>query len=160
MNKQALIPVAVLACLLFLCGCNGVVRYKILGFRKSATVEFYRGSPAWLVPAAALGGAVTDLSIAVLDTAANPFCGLWMVALGPDPRDSVSLAGILLLPINLWMTPIAMAVIPMLPEESYAGIFGNGSRLFEPPAEELRPSSQPEAPASTVCPAGENHPGA
>lgn len=140
-NRQLLFSLT--TAVLLLSGCNGIVRHKTLGFRKSATVEFCRRSPVWLSPAAAVGGVAVDLPVAALDTAANPFCALCLIARGPDPRAEFDARNLLFLPLWVWTLPVGMAALPFLPEESYRELFGNGSALWETPPPEQKPEPSP-----------------
>jgi len=105
-------------------GCNGVVRYKTLGFQESATVSLYNQTTEYLIPIMLPAGGIIDTGIFVADVAANPFCALWMVSQGPDPGASFHPIAILVMPLYWCFTPVAMAALPFLNRDFYSSSYG------------------------------------
>lgn len=118
-------------------GCiNGPLRYKTLGFRKSAAVEMTtRASQVWKAAAAPAGG-VIDLALVVLDTVATPLITIPIAfeLMGPCPqvttRENVVIKT---LTAPLWF-PISYVFngfgIPFREQAFYDEWFGRESQLF------------------------------
>jgi hypothetical protein len=126
-----------LGLLMMTMGCiNGPLRYKALGFRRSATVEMTtRASPAWKVAAAPAGG-VIDLIVVVLDTVATPLIAIPIAfeLMGPCPqattRENVvvkTLTAPLWFPISYVFNGFGM---PFREQAFYGEWFGQESQLF------------------------------
>lgn len=122
--KKAIHIVAITFMLSALCGCNGPVRYKTIGFRKSATVELYKASDWYYVPPAVIGGAVADVGVTALDTVAIPFCALAGASGGPDGRLPREPAAYLFMPFWCLLMPVFAVVIPFQEKEIYEAAFG------------------------------------
>lgn len=120
---------------LILSGCNGIVRYKTLGFRESATAQLYEHTSGYLAPLAIPAGAMIDSGILVADTVANPFCALIMVSRGPDPGASFHPVVILVLPVYWCFTPVAMAALPFLGRDFYISTYGDAGHWLQPQEE-------------------------
>lgn len=107
-----------------LSGCNGIARYKTLGFRESGTCRLYNRLPGYMAPLTIPAGVVVDSGIAVADTAANPFCALYIVSHGPDGHLPSELTLWIFIPLWWVFTPVEMAALPFLEKNMYESVFG------------------------------------
>ena len=75
--------------LLLVGGCAvGPVRYKTLGYREFATINFTKQATPIVKPVAAIGGVLTDTGIIIADTIATPVVTIPLAfeGMGPDPQ--------------------------------------------------------------------------
>jgi hypothetical protein len=82
--KKAIIVIA-LICVILTPIVHGPARYKTLGYRKFATIEFVKRSPLVLKPFSALAGIVVDIAITPIEIPAILVCAVhpaW--TRGPD----------------------------------------------------------------------------
>lgn len=115
-----------------LTGCNGIVRYKTLGFRESGTGRLYNRFPGYMAPVAIPAGVMIDSGIAIADTAANPFCALYIVSHGPDGHLPSELALWVFMPLWWGFTPIEMIALPFLEKNMYESVFGCEGHWLQP----------------------------
>jgi hypothetical protein len=134
---SAVIESLVVALCVLAMGCvNGPARYETLGFRKSATAEFFRRAPLAAKPLAGLAGAPIDAAACVADTAADLVL-MYPITVthgGPDasgcPHDPGATNAILCGIGSLVWSPATLLALQIWPEEAYSEIFGPSSGFF------------------------------
>ena len=118
-------------------GCvNGPVRYKTLGYRKSAIAEFFEATDGPARPFAGFAGVPIDAAVCVGDTAADLLLmyPLTLTHGGPDGNGCLSDPGV---PaalgcglVSLIWWPATLVALQLWPEFVYSDIFGSSTGLL------------------------------
>jgi hypothetical protein len=137
MRRYAKSPFLLAVLCVFATGCvNGPVRYKALGFRKSATAELVQRSAVPLKPLAGLAGVPLDAVVCAGDTALDLVLmyPLTLTHGGPDARGCLYHPGVPaalecgVLSLIWW--PATLLALQLWPEYMYSDIFGPSPGLF------------------------------
>lgn len=124
-------------------GCiSGPVRYKALGYHKSAIVEFSKRSPLVLKPPAFCLGTLLDLTIVVIETPVTVIAGvpIHFKFGGPDCRGFGNIKdGLMAFPV--WY-PVELLAIMVWPKVAYQDVFGKETGIFADKSKDSHPCEE------------------